>query len=142
MRKSTGTLSSTFDIDALGEEDLAVISSLDVPIEQEVQRARSAARHAAATLGDNAHLDAAAAGVDPVILLELTKIYKRGRVLSRQDVRAVDSVTLTVPRSSCLALVGHNGAGLFLFLFVRLISIVFLFFIAFSFDTYYLAFNL
>lgn len=76
-------------------------ASLDRDLLRETRDAQAAAQAAATGMGNDAAL----------VLIDLTKLYKSGRIGSRQDVRAVDSITLVGRVGECVALVGHNGAG-------------------------------
>jgi ABC-type multidrug transport system ATPase subunit len=90
--------STSVDIAALahGGDENSVVESLDPDILSEVRGA------------GNTLMSGRPA---PLVLVKLTKLYKKGRILSRQDVRAVDGVTLVGEQSTCVALLGHNGAG-------------------------------
>lgn len=90
--------STSVDVAALahGGDENSVVESLDPDILSEVRSAGNSLM---------------SARPPPLVLVKLTKLYKKGRILSRQDVRAVDGVTLVGEQSSCIALVAHNGAG-------------------------------
>jgi ABC-type multidrug transport system ATPase subunit len=94
-RRKATQRSSTIDVAAHAHSGDSVVESLDADILGEIRSATGALRQP---------------NPPPLVLLKLSKLFKKGRLGSRQDVRALDNVTL-LGENGCIALVGHNGAG-------------------------------
>jgi ABC-type multidrug transport system ATPase subunit len=94
-RRKATQRSSAIDVAAHAHSGDSVVESLDADILGEIRSATGALRQP---------------NPPPLVLLKLSKLFKKGRLGSRQDVRALDNVTL-LGENGCIALVGHNGAG-------------------------------